>query len=301
MRRLGKVAEDGGRRAGGVLVSAEATANERLAAITAAGTSVWLDQIRRSMTENGELARLVERGLAARRDLEPAIFEQAILGSDDYDEQLAELAREGKTTARSTRSSRSATSRTPRRAARGLRRDRRHATASCRSRSTRDLAFDTDRTMEQAREYWELRRPPQRDDQDPGHRRGHAGDRGDDLRGAQHQRHAALRGRGSTRRSPRRYIRGLERRHAEGKSLDINSVASFFVSRVDTEVDKRLEGTRPRRARWARPARQRARRLPALQGDLRRRALRRAARRPARRAAPAVGLDRRQEPGLPAT
>ena len=37
------------------------------------------------------------------------------------------------------------------------------------------------------------------------------------------------------------YIRGLERRHAEGKSLDIHSVASFFVSRVDTEVDKRLE------------------------------------------------------------
>jgi len=39
------------------------------------------------------------------------------------------------------------------------------------------------------------------------------------------------------------YIRGLERRLEEGKSVDINSVASFFVSRVDTEVDKRLEGS----------------------------------------------------------
>jgi transaldolase len=37
------------------------------------------------------------------------------------------------------------------------------------------------------------------------------------------------------------YIRGLERRLAEGLSLDVHSVASFFVSRVDTEVDKRLE------------------------------------------------------------
>ncbi|MGH2850891.1 MAG: transaldolase family protein, partial [Solirubrobacteraceae bacterium] len=37
------------------------------------------------------------------------------------------------------------------------------------------------------------------------------------------------------------YIRGLERRQAEGRSLDVASVASFFVSRVDTEVDKRLE------------------------------------------------------------
>jgi transaldolase/glucose-6-phosphate isomerase len=37
------------------------------------------------------------------------------------------------------------------------------------------------------------------------------------------------------------YIRGLERRLDEGMSMDVHSVASFFVSRVDTEVDKRLE------------------------------------------------------------
>ena len=37
------------------------------------------------------------------------------------------------------------------------------------------------------------------------------------------------------------FIRGLERRLEEGKSVDMQSVASFFVSRVDTEVDKRLE------------------------------------------------------------
>src|SRR5690606_18138932 len=38
------------------------------------------------------------------------------------------------------------------------------------------------------------------------------------------------------------YIRALERRVAEGKSIDnVASVASFFVSRVDTEVDNRLQ------------------------------------------------------------
>ena len=37
------------------------------------------------------------------------------------------------------------------------------------------------------------------------------------------------------------YIGGLQRRHAAGQSLDVHSVASFFVSRVDTEVDARLE------------------------------------------------------------
>ena len=39
------------------------------------------------------------------------------------------------------------------------------------------------------------RRPPERDDQDPRHRRGHPGDRAGALRGPQHQRHAAVRGR----------------------------------------------------------------------------------------------------------
>ena len=40
------------------------------------------------------------------------------------------------------------------------------------------------------------------------------------------------------------FLKGLERRLDEGKPVDgIHSVASFFVSRVDTEVDKRLEGT----------------------------------------------------------
>src|SRR5207245_4663091 len=39
----------------------------------------------------------------------------------------------------------------------------------------------------------------------------------------------------------RAFIRGLQRRMKEGKPIDIASVASFFVSRVDTAVDKLLE------------------------------------------------------------
>src|SRR5947207_14678776 len=39
----------------------------------------------------------------------------------------------------------------------------------------------------------------------------------------------------------RAYIRGLQRRAKAGKPVDIASVASFFVSRVDTAVDKFLE------------------------------------------------------------
>ena len=69
--------------------------NERLAALTSAGTSVWLDQIRRSTIESGELQRMVEEDSLRGVTSNPAIFEKAILGSSDYDEELASLAREG--------------------------------------------------------------------------------------------------------------------------------------------------------------------------------------------------------------
>ncbi|HTN25942.1 MAG TPA: transaldolase family protein, partial [Solirubrobacteraceae bacterium] len=66
-----------------------------MAALTAAGTAVWLDQIRRSLTLGGELRRLVEEDSLRGETSNPAIFEKAILGSPDYDEQIEELARGG--------------------------------------------------------------------------------------------------------------------------------------------------------------------------------------------------------------
>src|SRR3954454_13472533 len=70
--------------------------NERLAALTEQGTSVWLDQIRRSLIESGELKRMVDQESLRGVTSNPAIFEKAILGSTDYDEQLKELAEAGK-------------------------------------------------------------------------------------------------------------------------------------------------------------------------------------------------------------
>src|ERR687886_364519 len=69
--------------------------NERLAALTEAGTSVWLDQIRRSMIEGGELQRLIDEYSLRGVTSNPAIFEKAILGSSDYDDQIVELAEQG--------------------------------------------------------------------------------------------------------------------------------------------------------------------------------------------------------------
>src|SRR5690242_16965226 len=68
--------------------------NPRLLALTEAGVSVWLDQIRRSLVESGELARMIAEDCVRGMTANPTIFEKAILGSTDYDEEFERLARE---------------------------------------------------------------------------------------------------------------------------------------------------------------------------------------------------------------
>ena len=61
------------------------------------GQSVWLDYISRSLTGSGRLVELVEEGVRGVTS-NPSIFEKAISGSPDYDDDLRRLAREGKST-----------------------------------------------------------------------------------------------------------------------------------------------------------------------------------------------------------
>ena len=61
------------------------------------GQSVWLDFIRRSFMETGGMQELIDLGVRGVTS-NPSIFEKAIAQSDDYDEQLARLAEEGKST-----------------------------------------------------------------------------------------------------------------------------------------------------------------------------------------------------------
>ena len=68
------------------------TTNANLATLVAAGTAPWLDQIRRGLITSGELARLRDECSLRGVTSNPTIFEQAILGSDDYDDAIAELA-----------------------------------------------------------------------------------------------------------------------------------------------------------------------------------------------------------------
>jgi transaldolase/glucose-6-phosphate isomerase len=215
--------------------------NERLAALTAAGTSIWLDQMKRALITTGELQRLVEEDSLRGVTSNPTIFNAAILGSDDYDEQLAEAAHQGLDD-------------------RGIYqelaiRDIQDACDVLRvvydeSGGTDgfvslevdpDLAFDTHRTMEQAREYWDRVDRPNLMIKIPGTSEGTPAIE-EMIYEGRNINVTLLFGVEEYAAVAEAYIRGLERRVEEGKSVDIRSVASFFVSRVDTEVDKRLEG-----------------------------------------------------------
>ena len=60
------------------------------------GQSPWLDNLRRGWITGGELARWVERGVRGITS-NPTIFQKAIAGSDEYDDQFGELSRAGTT------------------------------------------------------------------------------------------------------------------------------------------------------------------------------------------------------------
>ena len=61
------------------------------------GQSIWYDNIRRGLIKSGELASLIELGVSGVTS-NPTIFEKAIAGSTDYDETLLKLAKSNKST-----------------------------------------------------------------------------------------------------------------------------------------------------------------------------------------------------------
>src|SRR3954447_8756609 len=222
-------------------MSNTASVNERLARLTALGTSIWLDQIQRSLTQGGELRRLVEEDSLRGETSNPAIFEKAILSGDEYDDQIAQLNAEG-ADARSVYQA--IAIQDVQEAADVLRSvydDADGADGFVSLEVDPDLAFDTDKSMEQAREYWGRVDRPNLMIKIPGTTEG--------LPAIEQMLYEGININITLLFKVQQYekvieafLKGMERRVDEGKPVDgIHSVASFFVSRVDTEVDKRLE------------------------------------------------------------
>jgi transaldolase/glucose-6-phosphate isomerase len=220
-------------------MSVGAGVNERLAALTAAGTSVWLDQIRRSLITSGELERL-ERELSLRGvTSNPAIFEKAILGSTDYDEQIEELAGKGISAREIYDEIAILDVQLACDVLRGIWEEADHADGFVSLEVEPGFAHDTEATVRQAREYWERVDRPNLMIKIPGTEAGVPAIE-ETIAAGINVNVTLLFSVESYSAIAEAYIRGMERRQEAGESLDIHSVASFFVSRVDTEVDKRL-------------------------------------------------------------
>src|SRR5579864_8410638 len=72
-----------------------ATRSNAIKELRQQGQSLWLDNIRRQLITSGELARLRDEGLTGVTS-NPTIFEKAVSGSTDYDEAMVHLVRAGK-------------------------------------------------------------------------------------------------------------------------------------------------------------------------------------------------------------
>jgi len=221
-------------------MSAVTELNPRLLAVTEAGVSVWLDQIRRSMIEGGELARMVAveslRGVTSN----PSIFEKAILGSDDYDEDLKTLARENLDSVAIYEHIAIRDVQLAADVLAGVHRDSGGRDGFVSLEVAPELAHHTEGTLEQVRSFWQRVDRVNVMIKIPGTPEGVPAIEQALYEGI-NVNVTLLFAVAAYEKVAEAYIRALERRHAEGLELSVNSVASFFVSRVDTNVDRRLE------------------------------------------------------------
>src|ERR1700755_3544184 len=71
------------------------TQNPNLAALSAAGVSVWLDDLSRQRLQSGNLQELIDTKCVVGVTTNPSIFQKAFAEGDAYDAQIAELAERG--------------------------------------------------------------------------------------------------------------------------------------------------------------------------------------------------------------
>jgi len=215
--------------------------NTNLAALSAAGVAVWLDDLSRERLRSGNLAELIATKSVVGVTTNPTIFASAVANGDAYDQQLRELAGQGADVEDIVRVFTTD--------------DVRHACDVLRpvwaATGGRDgrvslevdprLAHETDETVAQAIELWTIVDRPNVMIKIPATEEGVPAITRTLAEGISVnvtlifsvQRYRTV---------MEAFLHGLEQARGAGHDLStIASVASFFVSRVDTEVDNRLE------------------------------------------------------------
>jgi transaldolase len=214
--------------------------NPRLAELSAAGVAVWLDDLSRDRLRSGNLQQLVDEHCVVGVTTNPTIFAAAISGSDLYNDQLHALAVRKVSVEEALRT---ITASDVRDAADLLRpvHDRQPGDGRVSLEVAPDLAHETDATDAEAGHLWWLVDRPNLFIKIPATEAGLPAITEAIADGISVnvtlifslERYRAV---------TDAYLSGLEKRVANGGSVEgIASVASFFVSRVDTEIDKRLD------------------------------------------------------------
>ncbi|MDT0277799.1 transaldolase [Blastococcus goldschmidtiae] len=216
--------------------------NENLADLSSAGVAVWLDDLSRDRIRSGNLQALVDEHSVVGVTTNPTIFAAAISGSESYDDQLHAMAVREVTVEEALRTITAADVR-----------DACDLLAPVAERQPGDgrvslevapgLANDTDATAAEAAHLWWLVDRPNLFIKIPATEAGLPAIQTSISRGISVNVTLIF--------SPERYrkvmdayLSGLEQRLADEPEADLSgiaSVASFFVSRVDTEIDKRLD------------------------------------------------------------
>jgi transaldolase len=209
--------------------------------LTALGQSVWLDYIRRGILDNGELEAMIREKALRGVTSNPAIFEQAIARSDDYDDALRELAESG-TDANDAYEALAIED--IQRAAdlfATIYEEAEGHDGFVSLEVSPELAHDTEGTLAEARRLWSIVDRPNVMIKVPGTEAGLPAIEQLIAEGI-NVNVTLLFSLAGYERVMEAYLAGLERRAAAGDSIErVASVASFFISRVDSAVDAELE------------------------------------------------------------
>ena len=216
----------------------------KLSDLSAAGTAVWLDFVARKFLDEGGLKKLVDADGLSGVTSNPSIFEKAMGHGDAYDDSLATYDREHPGAATVDRYEGQAIE------------DIRHAADTLRPVYDRldakdgyvslevspYIADDTDATIAEAQKLWRAVDKPNLMIKIPGTMAGGPAISATIAAGI-NVNVTLLFAQSAYQRVAEAYATGLEERVRKGQPIDrIASVASFFVSRIDTAIDKQIDG-----------------------------------------------------------
>jgi transaldolase len=205
------------------------------------GQSIWMDNLTRDLIQSGELKRMIEQGRIAGLTSNPAIFEKAIAGNATYDADIEAGIREGKSVQAIYESLIFDDIRNACDLFRPVYESSGHLDGYVSIEVPPNISDDTEATIAEAKRYYDQIGRENVMIKIPGTKAGLPAVEAVIAEGI-NVNVTLLFSVQSYLETAWAYIRGLERRVAEGKDITrVASVASFFLSRIDSAIDGRIE------------------------------------------------------------